>query len=55
MHGSLNGSERRKAVVYALTTNKSGGLGKKRLALEAFLLIKQVDKKLQGILSLHGR
>jgi hypothetical protein len=33
-----------KAVVYALT-NKSGGLGKKRLALEAFLLLKQVDKR----------
>jgi hypothetical protein len=45
MHGSLNGSERRKAVVYALTTNKSGGLGKKRLALEAFLLLKQVVDK----------
>ena len=44
-----------KAVVYALT-NKSGGLGKKRLALEAFLLLKQVDKKMQvTTLSWHGR
>ena len=33
-----------KAVGYALT-NKSGDLGKKHLALEAFLLCKQVDKK----------
>ena len=41
LHMTLN---EEKAVVYALT-NKSGGLGKKRLALEAFLLLKQVVDK----------